>query len=722
MAEDSSKSSDGFEPPKYLTSLIAAVNDGAKAAQGGALLFALVDVYLLATAFSATDEDLLRGRTVTITQIGATLPVSFSFAIAPFVFVFLHIYTLARYDMLAVNVRQFLGELQRPVLLETDRERCRQLLANVEFIQAFVAPRGSRQYSPLWRWLVWGVVAIFPVFVLLLVQINALRYQSQLITWLQRLGLMIDLWALVWFFRRNPLDGSEYQHRSYPVELRRWAKLLWLPAIVVGLNLVYMNVVPEDADVRLVRYYYGRPGANQDYLTDLLRQPLDVGLCPSLNWGCRYLRVAHRTLVDHVWDDKTMADLRRGGDVDQANLAAIEGLELSGRSLRFAVLDESWLIAVDLINADLRGAQLLGAVLPRARLIQANLSGTDLRGARLEHAGLAYAQLQGAHPDFAQLQGASLAEAQLQGVVLDGAQLQGVDLNSAQLQGASLTGANLQSANLRGAQLLGADLKLARLQGADAGAYRFWLPSSPTQLQGADLRGAQLQGAVLAKAWLQGVVLDSAQLQGVDLRGARLWRASLAGTDLGLSDLLEADFTTRLTDDQIKVLRAALDARLVATLKRIAEKWQDASFEAVVTADAEKLAQLLSADQTTDTHRFTASSERQVLVSDPKNPFFADVPEDWLITSPTPEYTSALHALLAVELASDPAIAVGIVSRVLTITPDTEDWRRSLYMAVACGLLANGETEKAKVDQRSMDRLSFAMRDKCEPAKHAAPH
>ena len=101
MITNSAQGSDGFEPPKYLASLIAAVNDGAKAAQGGALFFALVGLYLLATAFSASDEDLLRGRTVTISQIGATLPVSFSFAIAPFAFIFLHIYTLVRYDMLA---------------------------------------------------------------------------------------------------------------------------------------------------------------------------------------------------------------------------------------------------------------------------------------------------------------------------------------------------------------------------------------------------------------------------------------------------------------------------------------------------------------------------------------------------------------------------------------------------------------------------------------------
>ena len=70
-----------FEPPKYLASLIAAINDGAKA---GMLLFMLVGLYLLATAFSASDEDILLGRTVTISQIGASLPVSFSFALAPF--------------------------------------------------------------------------------------------------------------------------------------------------------------------------------------------------------------------------------------------------------------------------------------------------------------------------------------------------------------------------------------------------------------------------------------------------------------------------------------------------------------------------------------------------------------------------------------------------------------------------------------------------------------
>jgi hypothetical protein len=59
---------EAFEPPKYITSLIAAVNDGAKSAQLGALAFTAIGLFLLATAFSATDEDLLLNRALTINR------------------------------------------------------------------------------------------------------------------------------------------------------------------------------------------------------------------------------------------------------------------------------------------------------------------------------------------------------------------------------------------------------------------------------------------------------------------------------------------------------------------------------------------------------------------------------------------------------------------------------------------------------------------------------
>jgi hypothetical protein len=201
-----------FEPPKYLTSLIAVANDGAKSAQTGALAFTLVGLYLVATAFSTTDEDLLLEHTMPVSQIGVQVPVVFSFAIAPAVFLFLHAYTLIRYDMLAANLRQFRTDLKVLVPLEADRDRCRQLLANVEFVQMRTAPRGSSLHSWLYRFVGWLVLAGFPIATLVLVQISSLRYQSAIVTRTQHVCIAIDLLLLAWFFyrqrRRGELSGK----------------------------------------------------------------------------------------------------------------------------------------------------------------------------------------------------------------------------------------------------------------------------------------------------------------------------------------------------------------------------------------------------------------------------------------------------------------------------------------------------------------------------------
>jgi uncharacterized protein YjbI with pentapeptide repeats len=605
MDKENARDADGFEPPKYLASLIGAINDGAKAAQGGAMLLLLVGLYLLATAFSASDEDLLLGRTVAISQIGAALPVSFSFAIAPLVFVFLHVYALVRYDMLSANVRHFLGKLRDSVQREAHREDCRQLLANVEFVLALAAPRGSRLYSTFWRWLFRGIVVGFPVFVLLLVQINALRYQSDTILWVQRAWLTFDLAALVWFFRRNALNGSKWRDWRMP-STRRWGGLLWAPVAVLALNLLYLNVVPTNAEGALVRYK-GPEGdlpveRVRQYLADAAKQPLDVILCYSLKWGCRYLRVEHRTLVEKVWDSGVMAQLR-SADADLAKaLAGIEGLVLRDRSFRFAVLDGSRLYAADLSSAD--------------------LSGASLRDASLSTARLAEAKLQGANLGRAQLQGAFLFEAQLQGTDLGGAQLQGSFLLEAQLQGTDLLGAQLQGAFLEGAQLQGANLLYARLQGAN-------------------LLGAQLQGADL----------EGAQLQGADLFAARLWHVIARDTDFSLADLRGADFDTALTDKERADLRQVLDA-IPQGINASERK--------------KRLEVALATNRPPPEFDFRASPEAPVLVSAPPVSAFAQHP-DWLVYEPTVAYIDARAELMVELAATNPAIAAGIVRNTITI-------------------------------------------------------
>ncbi len=497
-----------FEPPKYIEKLIASINDGAKSAQLGALAFVAIGLVLLATAFAATDEDLLLNRSITVSQLGgAQVPVVLTFGIAPAVFLALHLYTLMRYDMLAANIRRFRGDLGVMVRGEADRERCRQLLANVEFVHARLAPKGTQGASFVFRWAVWFVLALFPVFVLLLVQLSSLRLQNEVVNWIHHGAILLDLALLGWFAWRLPgragwpwLNGTRPRIRVVPL-LAAVAALA-----LAGADLAWMRVpAAEETTV-------GEPDLfPEKVMPHALTQPVDLVLCARTGFGCRYLTVTDRAIVPKVWDARGLVEMRAGDPVDDRRKAAIDVAVLTGRTLRFANLGGSQFFAANLAGADLRGADLS----------RSNLKGANLAGA--------------------QLQGAYLRDAQLQGAKLWGASLQRANLGDASLQGAALWGASLQGANLERASLQGAYLGAAQLQGANLGG---------ASLQGANLGGASLQGADLGRASLQGADLGGASLQGADMSGVHLWNVRTdVTTEMSLTDLRNVDFEALSTEE-----------------------------------------------------------------------------------------------------------------------------------------------------------------------------
>ena len=73
--------------------------------------------------------------------------------------------------------------------------------------------------------------------------------------------------------------------------------------------------------------------------------PVDLLLCTPGAWGCRFLTVAHRNLVAKILDATTFVALRADADADAKHLAAFEAASLRGRTLRFADLTSSELLA-----------------------------------------------------------------------------------------------------------------------------------------------------------------------------------------------------------------------------------------------------------------------------------------------------------------------------------------------------------------------------------------
>jgi len=218
--------------------------------------------------------------------------------------------------------------------------------------------------------------------------------------------------------------------------------------IFLGCVLFYLNV--PRVDELTVR-------SDDPKWSEAYQQPLDLALCPALHWGCRYLTVDHRTLVGHVWTSRAITDLRAEprGDLKKS-LAAIEGIFLRARTLRFAKFDESRVYGADMIRADLS----------HATFSEADLSGANLFGANLSRADLSWANLSRADLLQADLTGVSLFKANLSGAPLVGANLSGKNLSWANLSRASLSKANLSGAQLFQANLSGADLSWANLSGA----------------------------------------------------------------------------------------------------------------------------------------------------------------------------------------------------------------------------------------------------------------
>jgi hypothetical protein len=385
-----------FEPPKYIQSLIGAINDAAKAAQTSALFLLALGLYLVATVISTTDEDLLRGTAVQLSQLGVRTPV----ALAPTIFLFLHVHTLIRFDMLAANLRLLTAELARAVPLAADRERIRALLANVEFVQFLAAPPGSPFRSPLFRFMAWLIVSALPVGVFLAVQISFLRYQSEAITTLHQLCLALDLAALSWFHLRLWLAGRKRRVIPAAAFWGRMALNAALPLLVLASAVVYAGVPSANTTTvssgpvsnlrRNIAKAYEESSLLAGAWTTLRNaasQPLDLAACPWLGFGCRFLRLDHRTLLANTPPADVLVRLRsRKNDDLEKDLAHVEGLFLRGRTLRFADFTESRLYAAELKQADLRRAILSSAHLQGAGLVAAQMQGANLQSAKLQGA------------------------------------------------------------------------------------------------------------------------------------------------------------------------------------------------------------------------------------------------------------------------------------------------------------------------------------------------
>jgi uncharacterized protein YjbI with pentapeptide repeats len=483
-----------------LSALEKAVNDSAGKAALLWTSFITLGTYLLIATGSVTHRNLFLNSAIKLPVLGVELPVTGYFLVAPVIFLIFHFYLLLHLQGLSEKVLDYNLVLHETMKTSVDRRRARWRLDDFPFLQflAGVRERRTGLAGKLQMLISWITIVLFPVVVLLQLQIAFLPYHSSAVTWLHRACLIVDL-GLIWFF------WHAFRRHSEITKLRRVTVAAieaagTLLVLIFSLALatfpgetMYRNVVATLVDA-VVSFAFGDQAVSasryffEGDVDGVTGQPASLFANRIILPGERFHDGAKKAEVS---------------------------VSLRGRNLRGAILQRS-----DLSFADFTGAVLVEASFAGARLQRATFgcaarlklkpggrssrtdSCDDERAADLRGADFSDALLHGAFFSHARLHGARFARAMMQGVLADDADLSGATLIYARLEGSSFV-----SATLAGTSLLGA------------------------QAQGVDLREADLSNATLFRTQLQGAKLDHARLTNAMLLSANLYRSFVSIND-----------------------------------------------------------------------------------------------------------------------------------------------------------------------------------------------
>jgi uncharacterized protein YjbI with pentapeptide repeats len=521
-------------------SLLEAVNSSSDTAHTAWLIFLGIMTYFMIAVAGVTHKDLLLETPVELPILQVRIQMAQFFQFAPVVLVLFHLGVVCQLVLLARKTMEFDHALR---FLETSDRRTHPLrleLNSFFFVQAIAGPHRSIVMSAFLHAMSWLTLVVLPVVLLLYIQIVFLPYHDAVITWTQRVALLVDIGMLVligvFLTRAEPSFFQAFWRTTvaHPFSVFMTSVLFG----IVGLVSLFLATIPGERLDVMAREAVGalerQAEARESRLQRVAALPFLAFRADGSLFGIfrRHLEVTDADLV-----------------VDKEVTAGEPSLNLRGRDLRFARLDRSDLHQVDLTGANLDGASLVGADLRGAWLHCADLNqlllaenraaarctsaqGADLARASLGEAHMAGIDLRGAKLEEARGEAAELAYALLAGANLSGAQLDKADLTGGvQGQGANFLLASLRGADATGAQLHGADLSSAALQGTML---------AHAQLQGAALRDADLEGASLAQANLRGADMTGASATAADARGAAIWMTQPPQADAtGLADFGE---------------------------------------------------------------------------------------------------------------------------------------------------------------------------------------
>ncbi len=356
-----------LEADKYLQSLMSQFNGTVDSLHKAAAWYLGFVLVLTVIAVSTKDAALLMAQGTSLPQINLSIPVTLTFALGPYLFLIAYIYVASRLRVAEQLRSDVEAEFANLGLDPPTKAKLSRLLTDTPFIRQGDETDARQRLGGLLGDLVKGPL---PLIVLMILEISGIRLQNLALTLAQQLAVVLLVAALLW-----------RSFQRYTGRRTAWLRRRAAPA-VVGVVLVFLWAsIPSPDDWALLTsraYDTGTDEGDPVALCNaakwstcvgwVVADPLDMAVCPTIGWGCRYMRL--------YW-------LKLGAAPDPDGVHAISGIDLHERSLRFADLDGADFSEADLSSADLRGAFLRSANLASADLDKTRLECSHLHAADL---------------------------------------------------------------------------------------------------------------------------------------------------------------------------------------------------------------------------------------------------------------------------------------------------------------------------------------------------
>ena len=408
----------------------------------------------------------------------------------------------------------------------------RVLLFPLDFLQLIVHRSQNRISSMFLSIIVLVTLGIFPIFLLLYMQMRFLPYQDETITLIHQITITSQVLSFCILCHRvaHELNVSIATRSwriitDFTMRFPLFFSFALLSVFLIVPAVWLVAVVPGSWADRQIVANLLNPTIFDDWWTEG-KAMYGAGAPKYLR---RYLYIVDAPIAKAPPSNeaKSAYIIREGSSLNA--WSDVESLDLSGRSLRYAWLSLSTFHNVNLRGADLSGANLIGTKLKGVNLSSATLNGTWLKGVELENALLRRAILHGADLRGAHLYGANLVGAELHGSMLMGVKLHGTNLSDTEIYGSNISSAELYGVNLERAKMYGSVLTDSKLLGVN--------------LSGAELTGVDLSVTELKFSYFVNSVVNPKERSKIAedkiRQGWRVWQRHAGKADLSMQ-MLEA--------------------------------------------------------------------------------------------------------------------------------------------------------------------------------------